>query len=101
MTPATKCSISRDECSAVTLPADDVDRPHSGNNIRNDCARATEPLVQREVVQALMLNGTGEASRILLQAIASASGRSRDTLLNERLDAVVSPVDPADYAIDH
>ena len=43
----------------------------------------TEPLVQREAVQALMLNGTDEASRILLQAITSASGRSRETLLNE------------------
>ena len=43
----------------------------------------TEPLVQREAVQALMLNGTDEASRILLQAITSASGRSRETLLTE------------------
>ena len=43
----------------------------------------TEPLVQREAVQALVLNGSDEASRILLQAITSASGRSRETLLNE------------------
>jgi hypothetical protein len=43
----------------------------------------TEPLVQREAVQALVLNGTDEASRILLQAITSASGRSRETLLTE------------------
>ena len=33
----------------------------------------TEPLVQREAVQALVMNGTDEASRILLQAITSAS----------------------------
>jgi HEAT repeat protein len=43
----------------------------------------TEPLVQREAVQALVLNGSDEASRILLQAITSASGRSRETLLTE------------------
>ena len=43
----------------------------------------TEPLVQREAVQALVLNGTDDASRILLQAITSASGRSRETLLTE------------------
>ena len=30
-----------------------------------------------------MLNGSDEASRILLQAITSASGRSRETLLTE------------------
>ena len=43
----------------------------------------TEPLVQREAVQGLVLNGSDEASRILLQAITSASGRTRETLLNE------------------
>ena len=42
-----------------------------------------EPLVQREAVQVLVLNGSTEASRTLLQAITSASGRSRETLLNE------------------
>jgi hypothetical protein len=42
-----------------------------------------EPLVQREAVQGLVLNGSDEASRALLQAIGSASGRSRDTLVNE------------------
>ena len=43
----------------------------------------TEPLVQREAVQALVLNGSDEASKTLLQAIASTSGRTRETLLNE------------------
>jgi hypothetical protein len=42
-----------------------------------------EPLVQREAVQGLVLNGSDEASRTLLQAITSASGRSRETLLSE------------------
>ena len=42
-----------------------------------------EPLVQREAIQGLVMNGTEEASRILLQAITSASGRARDTLLSE------------------
>ena len=42
-----------------------------------------EPLVQREAVQGLVMNGSDEASRILLQAITSTSGRSRETLLNE------------------
>jgi hypothetical protein len=43
----------------------------------------SEPLVQREAVQGLVLNGSDEASRILLAAITSASGRTRETLLNE------------------
>jgi HEAT repeat protein len=43
----------------------------------------TEPLVQREAVQGLVLSGSDEASRTLLQAITSAAGRSRKTLLNE------------------
>jgi hypothetical protein len=43
----------------------------------------TEPLVQREAVQGLVLNGSDEASKTLLQAISSASGRTRETLLNE------------------
>jgi hypothetical protein len=42
-----------------------------------------EPLVQREAVQGLVLNGSDEASRTLLQAITSASGRARETLLSE------------------
>src|SRR5436190_1464685 len=43
----------------------------------------TEPLVQREAVQALMLNGTDAASQILLQALTQTSGRPRDTLIKE------------------
>ncbi len=42
-----------------------------------------EPLVQREAVQALVLNGSDEASAILLGALSSATGRSRDTLIAE------------------
>jgi HEAT repeat protein len=45
--------------------------------------RDTEPLVQREAVQALMLNGTDAASQILLQALTEAIGRPRDTLIKE------------------
>lgn len=43
----------------------------------------TEPLVQREAVQGLVMNGSDEASRLLMQAITSATGRSRETLLKE------------------
>ena len=43
----------------------------------------TEPLVQREAVQGLVLAGSDAASRTLLQAVMSASGRSRETLLKE------------------
>jgi hypothetical protein len=43
----------------------------------------TEPLVQREAVQGLILIGSDEASKTLLQAFTSASGRTRETLLNE------------------
>jgi hypothetical protein len=43
----------------------------------------SEPLVQREAVQGLVWNGSQEAARILLTAITSATGRSRDALLNE------------------
>ncbi|HET7695926.1 MAG TPA: HEAT repeat domain-containing protein [Vicinamibacterales bacterium] len=43
----------------------------------------TEPLVQREAIQALILNGTDAASRILLQALTAASGRPRETLIAE------------------
>lgn len=42
-----------------------------------------EPLVQREAVQALVMNGSDEASRTLLQAVSAASGRTRETLLAE------------------
>ena len=42
-----------------------------------------EPLVQREAVQGLVMNGSEEASRLLMQAITSASGRSRETLVKE------------------
>jgi hypothetical protein len=44
-----------------------------------------EPLVQREAIQGLLLNGSDEASGILLRALATASGRSRETLVNELL----------------
>lgn len=43
----------------------------------------TEPLVQREAIQGLVLNGSDEASAILLRALSSAAGRSRDTLIGE------------------
>jgi HEAT repeat protein len=43
----------------------------------------TEPLVQREAIQALVLNGTDAASQILLQALTSTSGRPRETLISE------------------
>jgi HEAT repeat protein len=43
----------------------------------------SEPLVQREAVQGLVMNGSDEASRILLTAVTAAGGRSRETLLNE------------------
>jgi HEAT repeat protein len=44
-----------------------------------------EPLVQREAVQGLMLNGTREAAIILLDALTGAKGRTRETLLAEVL----------------
>jgi hypothetical protein len=43
----------------------------------------TEPLVQREAIQGLVLNGSDEASAILLRALTNATGRSRDTLVGE------------------
>jgi len=43
----------------------------------------TEPLVQREAIQALVLNGSDEATAILMRALSTASGRSRETLVNE------------------
>ena len=42
-----------------------------------------EPLVQREAVQGLMMNGSREASTILLNAILTSTGRTRETLLKE------------------
>jgi HEAT repeat protein len=55
----------------------------------------TEPLVQREAVQGLVLNGSDEASGILMRALMTASGRSRETLINELLgmrDERASPI---------
>ncbi len=43
----------------------------------------TEPLVQREAVQGLIMNGSEEASAILLRALTTATGRTRETLANE------------------
>jgi hypothetical protein len=43
----------------------------------------SEPLVQREAVQALMLNGTDAASQILIQALTTTTGRPRETLIAE------------------
>jgi HEAT repeat protein len=43
----------------------------------------TEPLVQREAIQALMLNGTDAAAKILLRALTTTSGRPRETLIAE------------------
>jgi hypothetical protein len=45
--------------------------------------RDTEPLVQREAIQALMLNGTDAASQILLEALTTTTGRPRETLVTE------------------
>jgi HEAT repeat protein len=43
----------------------------------------TEPLVQREAIQALMLNGSDAASQMLLQVLTTATGRPRETLIKE------------------
>ena len=43
----------------------------------------SEPLVQREAVQGLAFNGSKEAAAILVNALHSASGRVRQTLVNE------------------
>ena len=43
----------------------------------------SEPLVQREAVQGLVMNGSQEASAILLRALTSATGRTRQTLVSE------------------
>jgi HEAT repeat protein len=42
-----------------------------------------EPLVQREAIQGLVLSGSDEASAILMRALTTASGRARETLVNE------------------
>ena len=42
-----------------------------------------EPLVQREAVQALVLNGSSEAAAILVQALDTVGGRARETLVAE------------------
>ena len=44
-----------------------------------------EPLVQREAVQALVLNGSREASGMLIHAILNGKGRTRDTVMKEVL----------------
>ena len=43
----------------------------------------TEPLVQREAVQGLVMSGSDEASAMLLRAVTTASGRARGTLIAE------------------
>jgi len=43
----------------------------------------TEPLVQREAIQALVLNGTDAASQILLEALTTTTGRPREALITE------------------
>lgn len=55
----------------------------------------TEPLVQREAVQGLVMNGSDEASAILLRAVTTLSGRTRETLVAELMsirDERVVPV---------
>ena len=42
-----------------------------------------EPLVQREAIQAVILNGTDAAARILIQALTSTTGRPHGTLVKE------------------
>ena len=42
-----------------------------------------EPLVQREAVQGLVLNGSKEAAVILVQALDTVGGRVRETLVSE------------------
>jgi HEAT repeat protein len=43
----------------------------------------SEPLVVREAIQGLMLNGSEAAYEILLTALAGGAGRSRDTVVGE------------------
>jgi hypothetical protein len=45
----------------------------------------SEPLVQREAVQGLVMNGSQEASTILLRALTQSTGRARQTLVSELL----------------
>jgi hypothetical protein len=45
----------------------------------------SEPLVQREAVQGLVLNGSDDASAILLRGLSSAAGRTKETLIKEIL----------------
>lgn len=42
-----------------------------------------EPLVQREAVQALVLNGSSEAAALLVKALDTVGGRARETLVAE------------------
>jgi hypothetical protein len=44
-----------------------------------------EPLVQREAIQGLIMNGSKEAGAILLTALTDAKGKTRETLLAEVL----------------
>jgi hypothetical protein len=43
----------------------------------------SEPLVQREAVQAVVLNGSDAAAALLIQALATVTGRARQTLVAE------------------
>lgn len=43
----------------------------------------TEPLVQREAIQGLVLNGTQEACAILLNALAGANAKTRNSITTE------------------
>jgi HEAT repeat protein len=55
----------------------------------------SEPLVQREAVQGLVMNGSDEASAILLRAVTAGGGRTRGTLVGELMsirDERVVPV---------
>ena len=47
----------------------------------------SEPLVQREAVQALVLNGSSEAAAILVKALDTVGGRARETLVAEITNA--------------
>lgn len=42
-----------------------------------------EPLVQREAVQALVLNGSDDAAKILVSTLGSITGRARETLVSQ------------------
>jgi HEAT repeat protein len=45
----------------------------------------SEPLVQREAVQGLMMNGSKEAAAILVNALTTSKGQTRETLMSEVL----------------